>query len=109
MEIISGLKRTCLETTAMWENSTVLPDYWLVSACVFPARPSSVQPPALTLRFVLFGVECDLYMAPGFLYCVTLNVYTVACFHVHLLNVCCFLQVLALTSTTKQPTYGEHA
>lgn len=39
MEIISGLKQTCLETTAMWENSTVLPDYWLVSACVFPARP----------------------------------------------------------------------
>lgn len=32
MEIISGLKQTCLETTAMWENSTVLPDYWLVSA-----------------------------------------------------------------------------
>lgn len=101
MEIISGLKQTCLETTAMWENSTALPDYWLVSACV--------QPPALTLLSVLFGVDCDLYTAPVFLCCVTLNVYTVACFHVHLLSVCCFLQVLALTSTTKQPTYGEHA
>lgn len=78
MEIISGLKQMCLETTAMWENSTVLPDYWLVSACVYPARcESSVQPPALTLLFVLFGVECDLYIAPGFsLLCYTECLYS---------------------------------
>ncbi len=31
MEITSGLRRMCLETTVMWENNTVLPEHWLVS------------------------------------------------------------------------------
>lgn len=31
MEITSGLRRMCLETTVMWENNTVLPERWLVS------------------------------------------------------------------------------
>lgn len=51
----------------------------LVSICLCVSSPaqSSVQPPALTLLFVLFGVECDLYIAPGFsLLCYTECLYS---------------------------------
>lgn len=49
MEITSGLRRMCLETTVMWENNTVLPERWLVSHSDYLSCSS---PPSLCFSFI---------------------------------------------------------